>query len=445
MNNIKKLISQKESRKLEFKEIIPRKDKLIKTAIAFSNSQGGHLIIGINYSNKIVGIDEDSIIKYEEIISNTIYDNCYPYIIPEIYSVKVSAKFLLVCYFYPSNNKPHYMKSKGKMKGTYVRVGSSNRLASIDIMEELERQKRKISFDSVINYDIEYRKEYFKEFDKYAIEILQEKPTETLYEKFKFIAKTRDKYSLTNLGILLSGIKNDYFPMAKIECARFKGTSTKVFLDQSTFSENIVSSIERSISFVNKNIKLGATIGEVYRENRWEYPILAIREVIINAVVHRDYSIRGSDIKIAIFDDMIEITSPGVLIIDKEKLGEGYSELRNLNMGLLFKRLNIIEQWGRGYEKIKKELLNYPEIRLAIDDSSSFVQVKFIKTTHKTTKKLIIENMGINKFVTRKELAEIIGVSENAIKQHIANLKKDGIIERIGSLKSGYWTVKERI
>ncbi len=100
-------------------------------------------------------------------------------------------------------------------------------------------------------------------------------------------------------------------------------------------------------------IKLGATIGEIYRQDKWEYPLLALREIIINAVVHRDYSILGSDIKVAIFDDMIEVTNPGVFMIDKEKLGLGYSELRNQNLGNMFKKFQIIEQWGTGYEKIQ--------------------------------------------------------------------------------------------
>lgn len=84
-------------------------------------------------------------------------------------------------------------------------------------------------------------------------------------------------------------------------------------------------------------------------------------KIIINAIVHRDYSILGSDIKIAIFDDCIEITSPGELIISKEKLGKGYSELRNPNLGNLLKRFEIVEQWGTGFEKINHQLKEYPE------------------------------------------------------------------------------------
>ncbi|MEA1916657.1 MAG: ATP-binding protein, partial [Campylobacterota bacterium] len=123
MNDIKKLVLQKENRKLEFKQELPSNEKIIKTAIAFSNSQGGDLIIGVTDDNKILGIDENSIVKFEEIISNTIYDNCMPNIMPNIYSVRVENKTLLVIHFYPSSSKPHYIRSIGKRDGSYVRVG----------------------------------------------------------------------------------------------------------------------------------------------------------------------------------------------------------------------------------------------------------------------------------------------------------------------------------
>ena len=464
MNDIIKLIRQKENRQLEFKRELPVNEKIIKTAIAFSNSQGGDLIIGLDDDNQVIGIDEDNIIKYEEIISSTIYDSCYPAIIPEIYSVRSQGKILLIVHFYPSNQKPHYIKSDGKIDGTYVRVGSSNRKATIEIIEELERQKRRIGFDSVVNYDIEYQGNIFKAFDNHIVTRLKQKPSLEVYNKLKLLKLERDKYFLTNLGILFSEMKNDYFPLVKIECARFKGTSTKAFLDQATFDKDIISSIEKSIDFVKRNIKLGATIGEVYRENRWEYPLLAIREAIINAVVHRDYSVIGSDIKIAIFDDMIEITNPGVFLIDKEKIGKGYSELRNVNLGDLFKKFKIIEQWGTGFEKIFKELKEYPEIDFEIDDESSFTQIKFLKktviervavsgkivtletaqeTAQESTRNLIICLLKENPKYTKNDLMNILKKGDGTIKEHLAKLKKDGILQRKGSTKGGYWEIND--
>jgi predicted HTH transcriptional regulator len=133
----------------------------------------------------------------------------------------------------------------------------------------------------------------------------------------------------------------------------------------------VFASIEPCLAFIKKNIALGATIGEVYREDRWEYPLEAIREAIINAVIHRDYAVFGSDIKVAIYDDMLEITSPGPLpdLLSFEDLGTGRSEIRNRVLAPIFKDMKLIEAWGSGIQKMKIELEDYPEIELVLTGS----------------------------------------------------------------------------
>ena len=129
------------------------------------------------------------------------------------------------------------------------------------------------------------------------------------------------------------------------------------------------------------------------------------------------------------------------------KLGLGYSELRNPNLGNLLKKFNIIEQWGTGFSKIKNELKDYKNITLEIDDLSQFTQIKLIqnnttqKTTQKTTKELILDYLSLNNKLTRDNLAEKIGVSSNSIKQHLANLQKEQKLTRVGGRKDGYWKV----
>lgn len=141
-----------------------------------------------------------------------------------------------------------------------------------------------------------------------------------------------------------------------------------------------------AVAFVERNIKKGSKIGRVYREDRWEYPMLAIRELIINAVIHRDYSFQGKDIKVAIFDDMLEITSPGTIppSIDLNNLTAGQSELRNRTLGPIFKELRLIEQWGTGFQKLFDELKEYPEIELKFNEPGLSFQVQFIKKNYKS-------------------------------------------------------------
>ncbi|MBI5606138.1 MAG: hypothetical protein HY879_22615 [Deltaproteobacteria bacterium] len=137
--------------------------------------------------------------------------------------------------------------------------------------------------------------------------------------------------------------------------------------------------IKPALAFIKKNIALSSQIGEIYREDRWEYPLEAIREALINAIIHRDYSILGSDIKLAIFDDMLEITSPGPLpdTLPVEELGTGRSEIRNRILAPIFKDLKLIESWGTGIKKMQDGVANYPDIELVLQETGHAFQVQF--------------------------------------------------------------------
>jgi predicted HTH transcriptional regulator len=153
--------------------------------------------------------------------------------------------------------------------------------------------------------------------------------------------------------ILLSDdhLRKQQFPNAKIECARFKGTDPGNFIDQKTIETNVGLQAELAYQFVLRHISQSSTdYTGVYRNDRWEYPTVAIREVIRNAVIHRDYSMTGKDIKIAVFDDKIEITSPGKLMpsVDFSNMESRQSDIRNKILAPVFKQLRIIEQWGNG-------------------------------------------------------------------------------------------------
>jgi predicted HTH transcriptional regulator len=191
----------------------------------------------------------------------------------------------------------------------------------------------------------------------------------------------------THAAILLcdSIKRKQLFPNAKIECARFKGTNTQVFIDQATVDRPIHACVEPCIAFVKKNTRLASKIGEIFREDKWEYPLEAMREALGNAVIHRNYSILGSDIKLAIFDDMLEITSPVPLpdTISIEELGTGRSEIRNRILAPIFKDLKIIEAWGTGIQKIKQALKYYPEIELVMHEVGRAFQIQFQKRTAK--------------------------------------------------------------
>ncbi len=185
-------------------------------------------------------------------------------------------------------------------------------------------------------------------------------------------------------------------------------------------------------------------------------PLEAIREALVNAVVHRDYSISGSDIKFAIFDDRIEVTSPGALpkALEVDDILSGRSEIRNRVIARFFKKIHFIEQWGTGVGKIlrfcKDADLREPEFK----ESGLFFKVilyknKIHKTAHRRTgtydsqksSQKIINLIGKKPSITIGEMANLIGVSDRTVKNHINKLKSQGIIKRIGPDKGGYWEV----
>ncbi len=165
----------------------------------------------------------------------------------------------------------------------------------------------------------------------------------------------------------------------------FKGTVPGNFIDQKTITGNVALQAEQAYQFVLRHISQGSTDYQgVYRNDRWEYPIIAIREVIRNAVIHRDYSLNGKDIKIAIFDDKIEITSPGKLMpsVDYSLMDSGQSDIRNKILAPVFKKLGIIEQWGNGLRLIADELETYPEIKLNWKEPGIAFRVTFTNTVY---------------------------------------------------------------
>ncbi len=252
---------------------------------------------------------------------------------PEFSVRSIEGKNLLIVEIFPGSHKPYYLKKRGKHKGTCIRVGSTNRPAGPEMLAELERQRRNISFDSVPVYDVPWSDVDLSHFIADFQKATGKRLNEIQMENMGLLVRERDRILPSHAAILLtdSPVRQKILPFAKVECARFKGTTMDVFLDQATIDHPVHQAPEAAMAFIKRNIALSATIGEVYRKDRWEYPLEAIREAVINAIVHRDYAQTGSDTKIAIYDDMLDITSPGTLpdTLTIEELWSGRSVIRN--------------------------------------------------------------------------------------------------------------------
>ena len=218
---------------------------------------------------------------------------------------------------------------------------------------------------------------------------------------------------------------------------------------------------EEAYSFILRHINKATKVEGVYSISRWEYPIKAIREIVRNAIVHRQYSLIGKDIKIAIYDDMVEITSPGLLppSIDFSEMESRQSDAVNKVIDPVFKKLGIIDQWGNGLKLVADEMKEYPDIQLCWKEVDLSFQIQFINkkynsdvtnvtndvtnvTNDVTNENSVLDLISKKPEITTKEISEILTLSERQCKRIMAQLKDKGIIERIGTSRMGHWTIK---
>ena len=349
-------IQNGESKKLEFKSAMIEHKKIAKTIVAFSNTSGGKFLVGVADNKSIVGVDPAIAQDVIDSITNIIDDICAPQIRPSIYMENVDGKIIIVVEVFPGAQKPYYIKNEGIPDGVYVRISATSRKADKSTIRDLERERENIGFDEEIRYHHERNlvneERLSNDFSKYTGKHLSENDLINLK-----LLKSKEGDLLPTNGYILFTDSGRYFEYVLIKCARFKGNDTSHFIDRKEIELPIYEQIEASVKFAKMYIALGCDIVGTRRIDRYAIPMRAIREAIVNAVTHRDYSKDTSFIAMNIFDDRIEITSPGSLpgMLDVGQIKQGRSEIRNKVIARVLKEMGFIEQWGTGINRIISE------------------------------------------------------------------------------------------
>jgi ATP-dependent DNA helicase RecG len=474
-------ILKSEGKNVEFKRELPRQsERYIKSVVAFANTTGGKIIIGIeDQTRDVVGVDESSVFDIMDAIANAVSDMCTPQIVPDVSFQTVDHKCIVVIDIYPGSNRPYYIKSLGKEEGTYLRVAGTTRKADATKIKELEMQGTNLSYDEMVCIGYEVTQEAIAklcaDIKKYMLTYADtdemkkavKDVTPINLENWGILQRVEGKALATNAFVLLT---SDKFRFAKIQCARFKGTERVIFIDKREFTGALYEQIEEAYQFVLKHINLGAQINGLIRKDIYELPIGSIRESIVNAVTHRNY-MENSCIQVAVYDDRVEITSPGMLYgdLDIESIKQGKSKIRNKGIAEIFNRMGIIEEWGTGISRIISGCQDYnlsvPEF---IEIGDSFRVNIFRKTAHKTAHKntskitlkiadQITSKQDITKLtdiqkkmlsliqfddkISREKIVDNLGLTEYKIKREIKTLKDAGILEREGGSK-GRWIIR---
>ena len=238
--------------------------------------------------------------------------------------------------------------------------------------------------------------------------------------------------------------------LSAIDLGAFDGETT--ITDSLTNHSDLINQIGEALRFITKHITRAYIItGDAQREERWEFPLEAIREIVVNMIVHRDYT-SPSESSIKIFKDRIEFFNPGKLAegltIDRLLSGDYTSTIRNKQIASVLKHAGIIERYGSGIKRILERFSMYGLEQPVFEELQDGFRVTILRTTQKTTRKIstkehILRLVKENPRLTRAELAAVLGKSEHTIKEHIAQLKKKGALRRVGSDRNGHWEANE--
>jgi len=353
MDDLKTLLAQPEGRTLEFKRDLSSPAGILKTLVAFANTAGGVLVIGREDGGYPCGVTDVQIA--EERLANLISDSIHPALLPDIERAHLEGIDLLVVRVarWPG---PFFLKSQGPEQGAYIRLGSTNRRAGADILAELRRTASHLVFDQLPcvgaapdDLDIEAVRRAFQAIDR-QIDV-------TKLESLGILTRHGRHLLPSNGGIILFGhpeIRRQFFPDARIRCARFAGTDKVEFLDSSDIEGTILDAIDEVPRFIRRNTRLAGRIEDMRRQDLAEYPPTALREALVNAAAHTDYTLRGMQIMVAIYADRLEIQNPGMLPFGMtlENFKAGVSRIRNPVIARVFRELNLMEEWGSGYRRI---------------------------------------------------------------------------------------------
>ncbi len=381
-------------------------EEIKKTVVAFANTAGGVLYLGVNDDGTVRGITnvDDELLRVSNAVRNSIKPDVtmfVSYIVEDIEDkpvIKITVQ--------KGSARPYYLREKGlRPAGVYVRQGASSMSASEssifkmiketggDTYEELRSIQQKLTFSSLTR-EFASRNITFGKHDRKRLKLVN---PDGMY---------------TNLALLLS----DQCPHS-VKAAVFEGTSESVFKDRREFTGSLIQQLNDAYTFIDIFNKTRSEFHGLYRTDTRDYPQSALREALLNALVHRDYAISAS-ILIRIFDDRLEIISVGGLVhgLSRDDILLGVSASRNENLSKVFYRLMLIEAYGSGLPRILNSYESYQPFapQISVTDNAFKIMLPNINYKKEENRAIISLLSADNEIFVQKEKEFLEGLKTSS-------------------------------
>lgn len=414
-----------------------------KEIVAFANTNDGIIYIGVDDNGNVIGLKNPE--KDLEALSGMIREGIKSdlTLYTKIYIESIEDKEIIIVKVNEAPNKPYYLADKGlKSSGVYLRHGNASVQASEEVIKKMLMQSNSNSFESNISNIQDLHFEYLKTvFKSHGIEIDK--------NKFKTLNIVDLNNEYTNLGLLLS----DECPYS-IKCAIFNGSNKLEFKDRREFTGSVLKQVNDAFQYLDMYNKTKGKIVGLERIDTKDYPEYAIRESLLNAVIHRDYNFTGS-ILISLFDDHFEITSLGGLVkgLNIEELYHGVSESRNPNLANIFYRLKYVESFGTGIGRIMESYQEYDKEPLLLNTENIFqvtlYNVNYVKEENAkvlpinlTQEEQITLYLKKNNKINRLIVEQLLEVSKTRANDILNKMIENDVIKQIGNGKNIFYVLK---
>lgn len=443
----------RENETVELKEIVT--DDIKKEIIAFANCNGGKLYVGVQDDGTIIGVDDADNVSLQ--ISNMVRDTIKPDVTMFVHyeTIEEEGKEIIAIDVQRGTDRPYYLAKKGmRPEGVFVRQGYSSVPATDTAIRHMIKETDGDRFEAIrsLNQDLTFEVAK-KEFDLRNLEF-GPKQMQTL--------KLIDQDGLyTNLGLLLSDQC-----VHTIKVAVFQGTDQMVFKDRREFGGSLLRQMNEVYDYVDIHNQTRATIQKLLRIDVRDYPEVAIREALLNTLVHRDYSFSSSSL-ISIYTDRIEFVSIGGLMpgIELEDIMVGLSVCRNQDLANVFYRLHLIEAYGTGMGKIMKAYEGEEEKPKIEATKNAFkiilpnINAKNEKRNNKESnikstiesatvaenvldeEALILDYARSHEFITRNDVIELLKVSTSTASRILQRLVKSSVLKQCGKARGTRYTM----